>query len=65
MGRKAWLFSISPKGEKASAIIYSFVETAKENQLDPLKYLTDEAALDALMPWSNNCHVRKRTTEIA
>lgn len=78
IGRKAWLFSTSPKGAKASAIIYSIVETAKENQLDPLKYLTyaleqlplidvtDEAALDALMPWSKeiptNCHVPKRTT---
>ena len=78
IGRKAWLFASSPKGAKASAIIYSIVETAKENQLDPLKYLTyvleqlplidltDEAALDALMPWSDaiptNCHVTKRTT---
>lgn len=78
IGRKAWLFSTSPKGAKASAIIYSIVETAKENQLDPLRYLThvleqiplidvtDDAALDALMPWSDkiptNCHVPKRTT---
>ena len=78
MGRKSWLFSTSPKGAKASAIIYSIVETAKENNLDPLKYLTyvleqlplmdltDEAALESLMPWSNkiptNCHVPKRTT---
>ena len=77
-GRKAWLFSTSPKGAKASAVIYSIVETAKENQLDPLKYLTyvleqlpliditDGAALDALMPWSDaiptNCHITKRTT---
>lgn len=78
MGRKAWLFSHSPKGARASAIIYSIVETAKENRLDPLKYLTyvleqlplinvkDEAALEALMPWAAqipaNCHVPKRTT---
>lgn len=78
MGRKAWLFSTSPKGAKASAIIYSIVETAKENNLDPLKYLTyvleqlplidltDEVALESLMPWSTeiptNCHVLKRTT---
>lgn len=78
IGRKAWLFSTSQKGAKASAIIYSIVETAKENRLDPLKYLTyvleqlplidltDEAALDAFMPWSAaipmNCHIRKRTT---
>ena len=39
IGRKAWLFSTSPKGAKASAIIYSIVDTAKENHLDPLRYL--------------------------
>ncbi|MFD1068296.1 IS66 family transposase, partial [Oceanobacillus locisalsi] len=39
IGRKAWLFSNSAKGAKASAIIYSVVETAKENGLNPFKYL--------------------------
>ena len=40
MGRKARLFSTSPRGAKASAIIYSVVETSKENQLDLFRYLT-------------------------
>jgi transposase len=37
---KAWLFAQSMKGANASAIIYSIVETAKGNQLNPLNYLT-------------------------
>jgi len=40
IGRKNWLFSNTPKGAKASAIIYSIVETAKENDLNPYDYLT-------------------------
>ena len=40
IGRKNWMFANTPVGAKASAIIYSIVETAKENGLDPLKYLT-------------------------
>jgi len=65
IGRKNWLFSNTPRGAKASAIIYSLVETAKENSLNPLLYLTylfeklptladptNEAELDSLLPWS-------------
>jgi len=39
VGRKNWLFSGSPAGASASAAIYSLVETAKANGLDPLRYL--------------------------
>lgn len=39
IGRKNWLFSDTVKGAEASAIIYSLVETAKANELDPYKYL--------------------------
>jgi transposase len=39
IGRKNWLFANTPRGAKASAIIYSVIETAKENQLNPFKYL--------------------------
>jgi transposase len=39
LGRKNWLFSQSVAGAKASAILYSFVITAKENGLDPYQYL--------------------------
>lgn len=40
IGRKNWLFSNTPKGAKASAIIYSIIETAKGNDLSPFHYLT-------------------------
>ena len=39
IGRNNWMFAFSPKGAKASAIIYSIVETAKANGLIPFKYL--------------------------
>ena len=35
VGRKNWLFSDTPAGAKASAVIYSIVETAKANNLAP------------------------------
>ena len=39
VGRKNWLFSFTPKGANASAVIYSIVETAKANGLVPFAYL--------------------------
>ena len=69
IGRKGWLFSNTPKGAKTSAIIYSIVETAKENKLKPfeyLKYLLDTIPnidinnpneLDKLLPWSDTIPV--------
>ena len=39
IGRKNWEFSASPKGARASATIYSLVETAKANNLNVYKYL--------------------------
>ena len=39
IGRKNWLFANTPRGAKASAMIYSMIETAKENGLNPFKYL--------------------------
>lgn len=75
IGRKNWLFSNTPRGAKASATIYSIVETAKENGLNPFGYLKhlferlpnldiqDHKALDALLPWSDvlpqECRVKK------
>ena len=62
VGRKAWLFSDTPKGAHASAVCYSLVETAKANGLEPyayLKYLLDHIGsadtlekLEALLPWN-------------
>ena len=39
MGRKNWLFANTPGGAQASSVIYSLIETAKENHLDPYRYL--------------------------
>ncbi|MDF1615674.1 IS66 family transposase [Desulfurivibrio dismutans] len=39
VGRKNWLFSGTPQGAKASAAIYSIIETAKANGLEPYWYL--------------------------
>jgi transposase len=39
VGRKNWLFSGSPKGAEASAALYSLIETAKANGLEPYLYL--------------------------
>ena len=40
IGRKNWLFANTPRGAKASAILFSIIETAKENGLNPYEYLT-------------------------
>ncbi|AHF09278.1 hypothetical protein A7D23_15280 [Dehalobacter sp. TeCB1] len=39
MSRKNFLFANTPNGAQGSAIIYSLIETAKENDLDPYRYL--------------------------
>jgi transposase len=39
IGRKNWLFSYTPDGAHASAAIYSLIETAKANGLEPYSYL--------------------------
>ncbi len=41
IGRKNWLFSGSPRGAAASATLYSLIETAKANGLEPYWYLRD------------------------
>lgn len=60
IGRKNWLFSNTSRGANASAILYSFVETAKANGLLVDSYLQtclDELAkkpdsLEHLLPWN-------------
>ena len=37
--RKNFLFANTPLGARGSAVIYSLIETAKENGLDPYRYL--------------------------
>lgn len=38
LGRKNWLFSNTPKGAEASAIVYTIVEMAKAYSLNVYKY---------------------------
>lgn len=61
IGRKNWLFSNTRSGAKASAILYSLVETAKANDLQPAVYLQAlfkqlphirAADIDTLSPWN-------------
>jgi len=44
IGRKNWMFSDTPKGAHASAMIFSIVETAKANDLEPFAYLKEVIA---------------------
>lgn len=65
IGRKNWLFSNTPKGADASAIIYSVMETAKESGLQPFEYFqylleelpridrTDKENLRRYLPYSD------------
>jgi transposase len=62
MGRKAWLFSDTPAGADSSARMYSLIETAKANGVEPYVYLrhvfaalpaaTTLADVEALLPWN-------------
>lgn len=39
VGRKNWLFCDSANGAESSTIVYSLVETAKANGIEPYTYL--------------------------
>ena len=65
LGRKNWLFCDTPKGAEASAIVYSLVESAKANGVEPFAYLQhvlvqlpylgkthSHEELETLMPWA-------------
>ena len=39
MCRKNWLFANTPADAQSIAVIYSLIETANENKLDPHRYL--------------------------
>ena len=60
LGRKNYLFMGSEGGGKSAAIIYTLIETAKLNGVDPQAWLTDVLArisdhkitrVDELLPW--------------
>lgn len=63
-GRKNWMFSDTVKGAQSSANLYSLIETAKANGLEPYAYLrrvftrlpaaTTVADIEALLPWAES-----------
>jgi len=62
IGRKNWLFNNTPSGAYASATMYSLVETAKANNLEPYRYMEklfdripaaeSKEDLEKLLPWN-------------
>ncbi len=63
VGRKNYLFMGSERGGKSAAVVYTLIETAKLNGIDPQKWLTDVLAriadhkinrIDELLPWNWN-----------
>lgn len=73
IGRKGWLFCDTPAGAHASAVIYSLLQTARANGLEPYTWLRrvmrDLPAaktveeVEALLPW--NLHALDLTSEMA
>ena len=68
IGRLDWLFSATPRGAEASANLYSLIETAKTNGLEPQAYLTRVFTelpnaqtltdIEALLPWAMKAGVQ-------
>jgi len=52
LGRKAWLFTGSPRGRDRAAFMYSLIVTAKMNDLDPQAWLADVLAQMPDLPMS-------------
>lgn len=68
--RKNFLFANTPKGATGSAVMFSMIQTAIENGLDPYRYLTwllktannadlnDRQTVQALLPWNASMECR-------
>jgi len=61
LGRKAWLFAGSERGGERAAVMYTLLQTAKLNAVDPRAWLADVLArindhpinrIEDLMPWN-------------
>jgi transposase len=61
LGRKSWLFAGSDRGGERAAIMFTLIQTAKLNHVDPQAWLTDVLAriaehtiarLADLLPWN-------------
>ena len=61
LGRKSWLFAGSHRGGERAAIMYTLIQTAKLNNVDPQAWLADvlnriadhsNLRLENLLPWN-------------
>jgi transposase len=61
LGRRAWLFAGSDRGGDRAALMYTLIQTARLNDVDPQAWLADVLArlnehpirnLDQLLPWT-------------
>ena len=61
LGRKSWLFAGSERGAERAALMYTLIQTAKLNSVDPQAWLADVLARIAntpqtkpaeLLPWN-------------
>ena len=52
IGRKNWTFAGSDKGGDSAAIIYTIIETAKLNKVNPWRYL--QKVLDIIQDYNSN-----------
>ena len=77
VGRKNWLFCDTQAGANASVIVFTVLETAKANGLNPETYLnhlltvlperfaTDpQAAVDDLLPWTEKMQISFRVSTV-
>ena len=70
--RKNFLFANTPKGATGSAVMFSMIQTAIENGLDPYQYLvwmlntakdadmSDEETVHRLLPWNAPMEYRSK-----
>ena len=77
VGRKNWLFCDTQAGANASVIIFTVLETAKANGLNPEDYLNHlltvlperfaadpQAVVDDLLPWSEEMQKSFRASDV-
>jgi transposase len=68
LGRKSWLFAGSDRGGERAAVMYTLIQTARLNDVDPQAWLADVLdrindhniqRLDQLLPWNwKNDHAK-------
>jgi hypothetical protein len=69
LGRKSWLFAGSERGAARAALMYTLIQTAKLNDVDPQAWLADvlariadtsQANLVDLLPWKWSHNSRQK-----